>query len=252
MIQHLSYPYGNSVSDGIPKDQSSVHYANVDNAIGIIKNLGKGCVMAKTDVRNAFRITPVHPQDYKLLVFHWDDKWYVDRCLLMGCSSSCKLFEDLSFALEWIAHNKLGVPNIIHILDDFLIVSQPFSSCQESLNFFLHTCDYIGVPLAPEKTECPAHLLSFAGIELDCTKFEAMLPYNKITKCLSTIQSALSRWKITLRDLQSLIGLLHFACSVVVPGRVFVRRLVNLTIGGRRPTYLIRLTAEVKKDLKLW
>ena len=69
MIQHLSYPFGNSVNDGIPKDQSSVHYANVDDAVGIIKNLGKGCVMLKTDVRNAFRIIPVHPQDYKLLVF---------------------------------------------------------------------------------------------------------------------------------------------------------------------------------------
>ena len=69
----------------------------------------------------------------------------------MGCSSSCKLFEDLSSALEWIACNKLRIPNIIHILDDFLIVSQSSSSCQESLNSFLHTCDYIGVPMAPEK-----------------------------------------------------------------------------------------------------
>lgn len=166
--------------------------------------------------------------------------------------SSHGMFEDFSSALEWIARKKLRIPNIIHILDVFLTVSQSFSSCPEKLNLFLHTCDDIGVPMAPEKTEGSAQVLSFAGIELDCIKFETRLPHDKITECLSAIQSALSRQKITLRDLQSLIGLLHFACSVVVPGRVFIRRLINLTIGVRRPTYLIRLTAEAKKDLRLW
>lgn len=32
--------------------------------------------------------------------------------------------------------------------------------------------------------------------------------------------------KIKLRDLQSLIGLLNFACYVVVPRRAFLRRLI--------------------------
>lgn len=252
MIQHLSYPHGKSVNEGIPKEMCSVHYATVDDAVHLIKKLGKGCVMAKTDIRNAFRIIPVHPSDYNLLVFHWRDKWYVDRCLPMGCSTSCKLFEDFSTALQWIAQNKLAIRDIIHILDDFLIVSQSFSSCQESLKRFLSVCDDIGVPMAPEKTERPSHILSFAGIELDCIKLEARLPQDKIVKCLTAIQSALSRRKITLRDLQSLIGLLNFACSVVVPGRVFIRRLINLTIGISSPFHFIRLSEEVKKDLRLW
>ena len=43
------------------------------------------------------------------------------------------------------------------------------------------------------------------------------------------------RQKVTLRELQSLIGLLNFACLVVVPGTAFLRRLINLTIGVKRP-----------------
>ncbi len=61
-----------------------------------------------------------------------------------------------------------------------------------------------------------------------------------------------SKRKVSLKELQSLIGLLNFACSVVVPGRVFLRRLINLTIGIRKPHYFIRLTCEVRKDLKIW
>ena len=67
-----------------------------------------------------------------------------------------------------------------------------------------------------------------------------------------TIKGFLTRTKVTLRDLQSLIGLLNFACSVITPGRAFLRRLINLTIGVKRPLHLIRLTQEVKKDLRTW
>ena len=47
-------------------------------------------------------------------------------------------------------------------------------------------------------------------------------------------------------------GLLNFACTVVVPGRTFLRRLIDLTIGIHSPHFLIRLTREVKEDLKVW
>lgn len=53
MIHHLSFPYGDSINTFIPPEFSTVKYATVDNAINIIKFLGKGCVLAKTDVRSA-------------------------------------------------------------------------------------------------------------------------------------------------------------------------------------------------------
>ena len=140
-----------------------VKYATVDDAINIVKKLGKGCAMAKTDVRNAFRILPVHPSDFHLLGIQWKGKWYYDACLPMGLASSCKHFESFSSAIEWIARNKLGIPHIIHILDDFLIVDKTLSDCGNRLHSFLGLCAEIGIPMAPEKTEGPAHVLTFVG-----------------------------------------------------------------------------------------
>ena len=57
---------------------------------------------------------------------------------------------------------------------------------------------------------------------------------------------------MTLKDLQSIIGLLNFACSVIIPGRVFLRRLINLTMGRKKPYHFIRVNTEVKKDLRIW
>ena len=57
---------------------------------------------------------------------------------------------------------------------------------------------------------------------------------------------------MTLKEFQSIIALLNFACTVIIPGRVFLRRLINLTIGIKKPHYFIRLNTEVKMDLQIW
>ena len=101
----------------------------------------------------------------------------------MGCTSSCKIFESFSFILEWIDRHKLGIPGILHILDDFFIIERDRASCSNSLSNFLRTCDDLGVPMAPEKTVGLSTTLSFAGIELDTLEMEARLPQKKLDKC---------------------------------------------------------------------
>ena len=97
-------------------------------------------------------------------------------------------------------------------------------------------CDDLGVPMAPEKTMGPSSVLCFAGIELDTDQMEARLPEEKLRKCVTLISEFLKRKKVSLKEMQSLIGLLNFTCSVVIPGRTFLRRMINLTIGVNRPT----------------
>jgi len=57
--------------------------------------------------------------------------------------------------MEWVARNKLVIPNIIQILDYFLILKKSHEACAASLQRFLHFCEDIGVPMASEKTDGP-------------------------------------------------------------------------------------------------
>ena len=145
-----------------------------------------------------------------------------------------------------VAQSKLRINHIIHLLDDFLIIAKSESLCQDQLNLFLELCSYLGIPIAPEKTCGPATTLCFAGIELDSVSFEARLPLDKIGKCLSLIANFLTRKKVTLKEIQSLTGMLNFASSVVVPGRAFLRRLIDLTVGVHSPHHYVRINKEVK------
>ena len=168
--------------------------------------------MAKTDIKSAFRIIPVHPDDHPLLGMKWENLYYYDRCLPMGCSSSCSIFEAFSTALEWIAIHRLGASCVLHILDDFLFIADTKQKCQSDLNNFLSMCQVIGVPIAEEKTVGPDTSLQFAGITLDSVLQEARLPEDKLHKCHTLLISFYSRRKVALKELQSLIGLLNFTC----------------------------------------
>lgn len=252
LIHHLSFPKGSSVNDDIPPEHTSVHYATIDGAIKLIKSADPDCFLAKTDIKNAFRIIPIHFNDYGFLGMQWRGLYYCDRCMPMGCSSSCLTFETFSTAVEWVAHNKLKIDYILHLLDDFLLVAPSAQLCQQQLDLLLVMCTYLGIPIAPEKTCGPATSMSFAGIELDSILLEARLPLDKIEKCVSLISEFCRRKKVTLKEIQSLVGLLNFACSVIRPGRAFLRRLIDLTVGVRMPNHYIRLNREVKEDLNLW
>lgn len=253
LIHHLSYPDGASINDFIPDELCSVSYTTVDDAIKQIKKLGKNCLLAKTDIASAFRILPVHPDDHELLGIQFNGDFYYDKWLPMGCSISCSIFETFSTALQWIACTKFGVPTMLHILDDFLFLGPPDSSiCKLALHQFMSMCDVLGVPIKGEKTEGPSTTLIFLGIELDTVNMEARLPEEKIVKIQNALHSAKRRKKMTLRELQSLIGLLNFACCVVVPGRAFLRRLIALTRGVSKPHFRIRMNSQARLDLNAW
>ena len=250
LIHHLSYPEGGSVNDGISDNDSSVEYAKLSDAIKHIKNMGSSCYLAKSDIESAFRLLPIHPDDHHLLGFTWEKQYYHDLCLPMGCSSSCQLFEKFSTALEHIVHHSTK-GRIVHVLDDFLFISQSQEECLADLNTFIGICNELGVPLAAEKTEGPVTKLSFLGIELDTVQSVARLPKEKLDKCHDMIVSFLPKKKVKLRTLQSLIGLLNFACRVV-PGRPFLRRLIDRMRGIQKPYYKINLNKETKQDLTVW
>ena len=99
------------------------------------------------------------------------------------------------------------------------------------LESFVAMCDFLGVPLAQGKTEGPSQVMTFLGIELDTRTQMARLPADKLQKCTDSILLFLQAREVTLKEMQSLIGQLNWACNVVIPGRPFLRCLIDCTRG---------------------
>lgn len=253
LIHDLSYPKHNSVNSNIDPFDSSVAYETLDTCVEILYDLGPNSLISKTDIKDAFRIMPIHVDSHHLLGFTWKHKFYYDKCLPMGCSISCNLFERFSTAIQDILVHRYEVPYISHILDDFIFFGPPDSPiCQESLQKFISLSDHVGIPIKQEKTVKPSQVVTLHGIEVDTSIMQMRLPEDKLSDLRTLLSSTSKCKKITLRNLQSLIGKLSFACRAVLPGRAFLRRLIDLTRGVRKPHFKIRLTRGARADLTMW
>ena len=252
MIHDLSFPAGNSINDFILKENTHVQYETLDHVIALITQLGRGALIAKADIENAFRIIPIHPSCYHLLGFTWQQLFYYDKCLPMGCAQSCKIFERFSSSVQWILKQR-GINCVSHILDDFMFVGPPESPCcQRNLDAFISLAHELSVPINHNKTCMPATTCTVHGVELDTVLWQARLPVDKVQKIAGALGNMSHRRHTTLHDLQSLIGMLNFACRVISPGRAFLRRLIALTIGVTKPGHHIKLNSEARADLSAW
>lgn len=122
LITHLSAPGGYSIIDFIDPYFCTVKYASFDEAITLIQSQGPSCLIAKMDLKSAFRLLPIHTSDFCLLGIKFREFYYFDKCLPFSCSLSCALFEKISQILHWGVSYCANSNNLSHYLDDFLIV----------------------------------------------------------------------------------------------------------------------------------
>ena len=186
-------------------------------------------------VKSAFRICPVHPADRHLLGMQLDSKQYFDKTLAMGLASSCKIFECFSSALKWNISKPLRNVYVSKILDDFLLITAAAHPCPDiAFNVIKAIFNYIGVPLADDKSVAPCKRLVYLGLEIDVVNMCIRLPPDKIKRYNQLILTLMSRKKVRLKEIQSQYGLLQFACRTITPGRPFLRKLYDATKARNR------------------
>ena len=254
MIMHLSAPSESSINDGIDKEEFPLRYRTIDDAVQMVCRLGSKAKLAKIDIKSVFRTIPVQVEDRDLLGIHWHNKFYVDRCLPFGLRSAPFIFNEYAEALEWILHHNYLIADIIHYLDDFLIAGRPGSrECEQALHRMLKVCQSLGFPIAFNKVEGPSTLITFLGILIDTVAMELRLPPEKLESLMQLLQQwQTPRRKTTKRELLSLIGKLSFAAKVIPAGRIFLRRLIDLSTSVKKLHHHICLTASARADIRWW
>ena len=236
LILDLSSPQGNSVNDGINRELRSLSYITVDDIATKVGEMGRGALMAKFDLKAAYRQIPVHPDDRGML---WENELYIDTTLPFGLRSAPMIFSAVADGLAYIIREK-GVKGLDHYLDDFSLVSPPKSSeCQMNLATALETCDEVGFLVAPEKTEGPATEINLLGIVIDSERLELRLPAEKLQKLRELVGTWRKRKACSKRELQSLAGHLNHACKVIRPGRRFLRGVIGLLSKFSRRDHMI-------------
>ena len=136
---------------GIPKKYCSVQYEDYDYFISLRTSVGKCCFISKANIESAFRIIPIQPKSYHLLDFSFEGIILIN-VLPIGCSTSCKPFEQFSCALQCILQTLFHVTHMSHILDDYIFLSESQSLCNFYLQQFFSLARCLSVPVKHSKT----------------------------------------------------------------------------------------------------
>ena len=123
LIMDLSQPKGSSINEGISKETFSVKYTHFDEATKLVRSAGKSCLLSKVDIKHAFRLLPVKPDNWKLLGYFWEGYYFVDTRLPFGLRSSPAIFNQFADLVWWILHHKYELQSLVHYSDDFFLVS---------------------------------------------------------------------------------------------------------------------------------
>ena len=130
-----------------------------------------------------------------------------------------------------------------HYLDDYITLGPPRSVvCQNNLDMMLALCRRLSVPVAPAKCEGPTTVLVYLGFELDTDNMVVRLPQAKLQRTLVLVQEWVGKRGCRKRELESLLGHLQHAATVVRPGHTFVRCLIALVGVFQLGDHWIRFT----------
>ena len=203
-------------------------------------------MLARLDLKSAYHIIPVHPDDRHLLGMEWNGEVYVDAALPFGLHSAPKAMAD---GLMWIMKHR----GIRAAIDAYLFLGDPSSDeCATALSLVLLLCECLGVPVSAHKLKGPSAVLVFLGISLDTLNLEIRWSDDKLLRLKTLIRSWQYRKSCTKRELLSLTGPLHHACKIITSGRSFLRRMISLSTTAKELHHHIRLNTGCCLVLQWW
>lgn len=71
-------------------------------------------------------------------------------------------------------------------------------------------------------------------------------------KCRNLLYPYQNKKACTLKEAQSLVGILNFASSVILPGRAILRRFIQLTMQVSENQKFVSINKECKDDVGMW
>ena len=120
---------------------------------------------------------------------------------------------------------------------------------------FSDMCQYIGVPIATDKISYANTVVKFLGVKLNGMDRHLQITEEKRNKALNQLNLVIGKRTVTVKQIQELTGLLNFLAKIVVPGRLFTRRMYRRISQKTRKLlqhHHVSLDKEFKSDAKIW
>ena len=251
VIVDLSWPKMGSINHNVASDiymgtPFKLKFPTIDDIVNRIISFKGKCLLYKVDIRRAFRILKLDPQDIAFTGLQWQGKFYVDTSIPFGYRHGSVCCQRVTDAVRYIMHTQ-GVQHLFNYIDDFIGVDYP-AVADSHFQKLLHIMAQLGIPISEEKLFPPSTEVPCLGILINTSKGSLRIPDEKLNEVnLKCIKWA-SKSTATKKQLQSLVGSLIYIHKCVKPARLFVNRILA-TLRESPEQGCIQLSQEFKKDI---
>ena len=253
LILDLSFPAGHSINDGISKDWylgqfDKLKLPSLDNLVARIMQSSSRCKLFKVDLARGYKQMYICPLDFEKMGFTFQGKYYFDCTLSMGSRSSARCCQWVTNAVVYIFTNWGYFA--INYLDD-LGGAQDEESADLAFNTLRRLLLQFGLTEAINKSCPPNYVMVFLGIEVNSILLTLKIPGDKMQEILNILELWHNKQFCTIKEVQSLAGLLNFASRCVRSGRVYLSRILNF-LREMPNTGTHRIPRETQMDLQWW
>jgi len=229
-VINMSGPDGASYNSNIDKLKlEKVRMSSAKAFSYQVRAAGKGALMSKFDLQDAFKLIPAKTCDLRLQGFSWLGAFFVESQMIFGAIPSVSNFDRLASTVVELTKTLTGLRHmtICRTLDDIPIVSDKESGWTASFSQSLEeVCSKLGVPLAEE---CPRKEKAFKnstrgvvlGIGFNSEDLTWFIPEEKARKIHSSLLSAYSSPLMDLKCTQVLMGRLVDFTQMCPFARIF-------------------------------
>ena len=251
LIHDGSQPAGGSMNDYATLDHH-YRFQTVDDASKLME---PGWYMAKVDLKSAYRSVPISEHSQQFTGLKWQlggqTIYLKDIKLPFGSKLAPGIFHQLSQSVKRMMARR-GYSGMVVYLDDFLLLAPTKAACQEAMSVLIQLLRRLGFQISWTKVIDPARRITFLGVELDTIDMCLRLLQRKLGELHTELQQFATRHRATKRQLQSLTGKLNWAAAVIFGGRVFLRRIIDLSNSLKSKTDRVRLSHGMRRDLQWW
>ena len=251
LIHDGSQPVGSSMNDYAHLDEH-YRFQTIDDAA---KLMAPGWYMAKVDLKSAYRSVPISPHSQQFTGLKWQFGggvvYFKDCKLPFGSKLAPGIFHRLTQSVKRMMA-KRGFTCMVVYLDDFLLLAPTQAECQRAQTVLIQLLRKLGFQISWKKVIDPTQCIRFLGIELDTIAMCLQLPHDRLFQIRNELLAFSQRHRATKRQLQSLTGKLNWAAAVVYGGRVFLRRIIDLTNTLQHKADRVRLSSEMQYDIAWW
>ena len=244
VITDLTFPRHKSVNAYIRKNtvMGLANTSVVDRVIAI----GPGAFMFTMDVSRAYKNFKSCPLDWPLLAIHWRKEFYLDVTMPFGARASSGHMQRVADTIVACLASA-GVTAHMY-LDDLVVVAPTLQVARAQYETARDLLARLGLPEAMDKSQPPATLIKWLGINIDSVAGTMSVPSDKLDQLVTLSKAAVRRRSITRKQLQSILGKMLHVAKCIKPARLFVARLLDELRGPRR--LFINLNSSMKADIK--